>query len=265
MTSLSRILNAPLPPPPPASKKSTFMNPCGRLGCDHVFEYAGGSPFQDLANLVARHAPYCTGYKHGATLQCETEWQPSDKVVEGIVNPTAEMYHNFGGIANDFVQDRAYNELPQRVHCENSGTEDSDMSSAASINTRRKSNNKGTKAHASAGENSVTVSTIGIADLPAARKPKKTARSEAQRRAYLNRDAWAKEVHPDHILCRGCNREIKLDGRSRYYPSLWEKHRLRCVGVQAGLIREGRPIEVEEPVVVEDPMAPRKSYYRENA
>ncbi|KAJ7134107.1 hypothetical protein C8R46DRAFT_1235293 [Mycena filopes] len=264
MTSLSRILNAPLPPPPLASK-STFMNPCGRLGCAHVFEYAGGSPFKDLANLVARHAPYCTGYNSSATQQCETEWQPSQKVVEGIVNPTAEI------IAIDFVQDRAYYEAPHRV----SDTDDSDGSSAASINTpaaRRKNNSKtkakkSTKAYADAWENSVTFTTIGIAALPTPGPPKakKTARSEAQRRAHLNRDAWAKEVHPDKILCRGCKREIKLDGRSRYYPGLWEKHRLRCVGVQVGLLREGRPIEVEVPVVVEDPMAPRKSYYREHA
>ncbi|KAJ7156728.1 hypothetical protein C8R46DRAFT_1196186 [Mycena filopes] len=209
-----------------------------------------------------------------ATLQCETEWEPSEKVFEGILHPTTEMYHNFGGVANDFIQDLAYNEPPQPASYEDSDTENDDTPTAVAINSpggRRKSNKgrrgkstkpKAKKIQAGAWE---TFSTIGLALEEPAPKPKKAARSEAQRRAHLHRDAWAKAVHPYHILCRGCKRAIKLDSRRRYYPGLWEKHRRHCVEVQAGLLQENRPIEVEVPVVVEDPMAPRKPYYREHA
>jgi hypothetical protein len=38
-----------------------FENQCGRLGCAHIFKYAGTNPFEDLATLVAKHAPYCGG------------------------------------------------------------------------------------------------------------------------------------------------------------------------------------------------------------
>ncbi|KAJ6452509.1 hypothetical protein C8R45DRAFT_1040847 [Mycena sanguinolenta] len=62
--------------------------------------------------------------------------------------------------------------------------------------------------------------------------PKKTARSEAERRLGLESDPCAARVTPHEVLCAGCRRIIKLDRRSRYYPGLWEKHRERCEGVE---------------------------------
>lgn len=63
-------------------------------------------------------------------------------------------------------------------------------------------------------------------------KAQKTARSEAVRKALLEEDPWTLTVEPTQVECGGCNQIIKLDGRSRYYPGLWEKHRDRCEKVR---------------------------------
>ncbi|KAJ7161684.1 hypothetical protein C8R46DRAFT_1194181 [Mycena filopes] len=260
MTSLARILCAPLPsPPPPYVHESVWAS-----WCAHVFEYAGASPFQDLANLVARYAPCCTGYnKNGATLQCEPEWEPFEKVFEGILHPTTEMYHNFGGVANDSIQDLAYNEPPQPVSYEDSDTENDDTPTAVAQQPRRPAQEQQTQGQKDPSGR--------LASAPSASPSRNPHRSRRRARTRRRSGARICTATPGPRRCTRTTSSaadasaIKLDSRRRYYPGLWEVHRGHCVEVQAGLLQENRPIEVEVPVVVEDPMAPRKPYYREHA
>ncbi|KAJ7775341.1 hypothetical protein B0H16DRAFT_1712923 [Mycena metata] len=254
---LAKILS-PIPP------ALTFKNPCGRAGCDHVLEYAGTNPFQKLANLVAAHTPHCTGHKNSGTVSCETEWQPSEKVLQAVL--TDDMYYNFGGFATEVTQDRAFNEAPQPIQWpsyDESDTDDAMSVDSVSSPGGRKRRARTSKPR-SAGGLDFTAFTL---EAP---HKKKGARTEAQRRALLKGDVWTKKVRPHSVDCRGCKQTIKLDGRSRYYPGLWEKHRERCNGVKIGLVEANHPLKaIELPPAVEEAtpmnsvdMAPRKSYYR---
>lgn len=60
----------------------------------------------------------------------------------------------------------------------------------------------------------------------------KQRKSEAQRKRELEDDEYTYSVRPASVRCRGCNREISLDKRSRYYPGLWTKHRGKCARIQ---------------------------------
>ncbi|KAJ7451464.1 hypothetical protein B0H11DRAFT_2288994 [Mycena galericulata] len=64
---------------------------------------------------------------------------------------------------------------------------------------------------------------------------KKTAHTEAERKAILENDIWTGLVEPKRVVCRGCGSTIRLDKRSRYYPGLWLKHRERCDRIKNGI------------------------------
>ncbi|KAJ6520699.1 hypothetical protein DFH09DRAFT_227144 [Mycena vulgaris] len=70
---------------------------------------------------------------------------------------------------------------------------------------------------------------------------KKSAHTEAQRRVALEADPWTMNVEVTKLVCRGCGRTIRLDGRSRYYPGLWWKHREHCERVRSGCALLDRP------------------------
>ncbi|KAG1891505.1 hypothetical protein F4604DRAFT_1528788, partial [Suillus subluteus] len=57
-------------------------------------------------------------------------------------------------------------------------------------------------------------------------------KTEAQRKRELEDDEYTYSVHPTSVRCHGCEKEISLDKRSRYYPGLWSKHRRKCRGIQ---------------------------------
>jgi len=59
------------------------------------------------------------------------------------------------------------------------------------------------------------------------RAAKKRA-NEMERKAKLEADEWATDVQPTSVKCVGCEKEIRLDKRSMYYPGLWTKHRGKC-------------------------------------
>ncbi|KAF7309073.1 hypothetical protein MKEN_01109000 [Mycena kentingensis (nom. inval.)] len=63
-------------------------------------------------------------------------------------------------------------------------------------------------------------------------RPKKTAYSETQRRMYMEEDRYCEDVGETSVVCRGCMKRVALDGRFRFYPGLWHKHRARCIEVQ---------------------------------
>ncbi|KAG1897154.1 uncharacterized protein F5891DRAFT_548217 [Suillus fuscotomentosus] len=59
----------------------------------------------------------------------------------------------------------------------------------------------------------------------------KQRKNEAQRKQELEDDKYTYDVRPTSVICRGCDREISLDKRSRYYPGLWMKHRGKCARI----------------------------------
>ncbi|KAJ6557209.1 hypothetical protein DFH09DRAFT_540128 [Mycena vulgaris] len=72
-------------------------------------------------------------------------------------------------------------------------------------------------------------------------RKKKSAHTEAQRKAMLEADPWTLKVEFTKLVCRGCGRTIRLDGRSRYYPGLWWKHRGHCERVRSECVLPNQP------------------------
>ncbi|KAG1747738.1 uncharacterized protein EDB91DRAFT_1245224 [Suillus paluster] len=60
----------------------------------------------------------------------------------------------------------------------------------------------------------------------------KQRKSEGQRKQELEDDEYTCNVQPTSVRCRGCDKEISLDKRSRYYPGLWAKHKRKCPAIQ---------------------------------
>ncbi|KAG2143744.1 uncharacterized protein EDB93DRAFT_1061347, partial [Suillus bovinus] len=60
---------------------------------------------------------------------------------------------------------------------------------------------------------------------------RKQRQTEAQRKQDLKDDEYTYNVRPISVMCRGCDKEISLDKRSRYYPGLWMKHRRKCAKI----------------------------------
>ncbi|KIK45320.1 hypothetical protein CY34DRAFT_539875 [Suillus luteus UH-Slu-Lm8-n1] len=60
----------------------------------------------------------------------------------------------------------------------------------------------------------------------------KRRRKEDKRKQELEEDEYTADVQPISVKCRGCQKAIKLDKRSRYYPGLWVKHRGKCPGIR---------------------------------
>ncbi|KAG2350530.1 hypothetical protein BDR05DRAFT_954628 [Suillus weaverae] len=59
----------------------------------------------------------------------------------------------------------------------------------------------------------------------------KQRKKEYQRKQELENDEYTEDVQPTSVRCRGCQKAISLDKRSRYYPALWVKHRGKCLGI----------------------------------
>ncbi|KAG1851570.1 hypothetical protein DFJ58DRAFT_661520 [Suillus subalutaceus] len=59
----------------------------------------------------------------------------------------------------------------------------------------------------------------------------KQRKKEGERKEELENDEYTQDVQPTSVWCRGCQKAISLDKRSRYYPGLWVKHRGKCPGI----------------------------------
>jgi hypothetical protein len=59
----------------------------------------------------------------------------------------------------------------------------------------------------------------------------KRRQTEDERKETLEIDEYTDHVQPTSVRCRGCDKVICLDKRSRYYPGLWVKHRGKCRGI----------------------------------
>ncbi|KAJ6470913.1 hypothetical protein C8R45DRAFT_1165533 [Mycena sanguinolenta] len=307
----------------PCPPRPAFENPCGRRGCAHIFKCGGTNPVQDLAVLVARHAPHCIGRIISATHGCDTEAmvdllhrQECDHTTDLRLgdNNATDFPDSYAGseasTADLYMSDDLYvseGEMPldgpdfkRTVAVESinapakfrrklgnacvdatlAGVETPVVERAVSpdisstVPSRRRKRAEDPEADVDVDTHDILVSSDGAftvsiscgpptkrrktaasASAPKSKsrfhKPKpmpapaattapptikkKGARTEAQRRAVLTNDPWTLTVGPQSVLCRGCRNTIQLDGRSRYYPGLWEKHRLRCEGVKKGL------------------------------
>ncbi|KAG2032094.1 hypothetical protein BDR03DRAFT_970907 [Suillus americanus] len=56
-------------------------------------------------------------------------------------------------------------------------------------------------------------------------------RKEGKRKQELENDEYTEDVQPTSVRCRGCQKAISLDKRSRYYPGLWVKHSGKYRGI----------------------------------
>ncbi|KAF8873149.1 hypothetical protein BD779DRAFT_1477162 [Infundibulicybe gibba] len=56
---------------------------------------------------------------------------------------------------------------------------------------------------------------------------------KAARIDYLRKDRWTVGVMATTVQCAGCGKTVRLDGRSEYYPGLWDKHKGKCKGIQS--------------------------------
>lgn len=64
--------------------------------------------------------------------------------------------------------------------------------------------------------------------ISVARSPERSSRKdEAERRAVLEADPRAQEVTPSEVLCRKCQKWIKLSG-VKYMLGNWQKHQNAC-------------------------------------
>ncbi|KAJ7750492.1 hypothetical protein B0H14DRAFT_3603183 [Mycena olivaceomarginata] len=216
-----------------------FENTCGRRGCAHIFKYAGTDPFQSLAVLVAQHAPYCIG-RISATHRCDTGWEPTAEILARFYNPVDDpaMFHNFGQCPPSDVMDVFADSELSDLSDDEATDDDSDYDVTAesiSVPVKRKRKATSTPRKTATRSSNATAhhTTTACPKLLPGRK-KKGARTMAQRRAVLEADPWTITVAPHHVVCRGCKHTIKLDGRSLYYPGLWEKHRECCEKVKEG-------------------------------
>ncbi|KAJ7035391.1 hypothetical protein C8F04DRAFT_529264 [Mycena alexandri] len=177
-----------------------FRNPCGRRGCDHIFEYAGPNPLGNIQRLVIEHLDHCRGQSPLAT-----------HLLRG------RSQQNIGEMRQPMERDEnarnEYRSLSPQYRRWSPSPSPEDMHAGPS----------------EGGTSSRSSPTMGgTQGLSSASTAKKSARSEAERRRALETDPWTLSVTPHEVVCRGCRRTIKLDRRSRYYPGLWEKHRDRC-------------------------------------
>ncbi|KAF7340524.1 hypothetical protein MSAN_02123900 [Mycena sanguinolenta] len=216
-----------------------FRNKCTRRGCGHIFEYDGPNPLGNIQRLVREHSPVCRGLKAETTQMFWRRWEPSPAAADAL-GVDDDTHTNINGNRHDSMTMRK--KPPFR------GTSsESEPSSAGSsyTNPHTRSPSPYASASTSTSQSSVrtrttratrlaspATSTSSTPTIAFASAPKKTARSEAERRLALESDLCALKVTPHDVLCAGCQRVIKLDRRSRYYPGLWEKHRERCEGVE---------------------------------
>jgi hypothetical protein len=63
--------------------------------------------------------------------------------------------------------------------------------------------------------------------------------NEDERRASLEHDAYVMFFDAKTVICSGCFKKIKLDGRdhARFYTTNWYNHKARCLGVEVGMVR----------------------------
>ncbi|KAJ6505786.1 hypothetical protein C8R47DRAFT_1102420 [Mycena vitilis] len=249
---------------------------CTRRGCAHICKCGGPRPLDELATHPQQRAASCVAAEVSATQDCAKDWWPSQAVIELFLNPPDDpaLFRNFGQCAPPLVEicGRCGEDHPESNACE---AELRALEKLTAKNARAPVKRNAARKKPKPKPRSGLVFTP---NATAMNRKKKGARTEAQRRALLLADPWTHEVGPHHVVCGGCSHTISLDKRSRYYPGLWEKHRLRCVAKKASGSVDGdsASVKADTPSVTPEPdmehsfqamppvdMAPRTSYYRD--
>ncbi|KAJ7624502.1 hypothetical protein FB45DRAFT_1060788 [Roridomyces roridus] len=191
-----------------------FSNACGR-GCGHIFQFTGPDLLGSISTLVSKHSRSCParGYRLADS---------------GIIpRPTLNDSHVHPASVSD-EEERFLNARDVSPSPSPSASTSSVVTASTSASSRRATSSK------------------KPGNLPTRSRPRprlrtssgatkrKSSRTENERRAELTSDPFVVPgtVTPHEVGCAGCERTIKLDKRSRYYPGLWEKHRDRCPEVQ---------------------------------
>jgi hypothetical protein len=68
-------------------------------------------------------------------------------------------------------------------------------------------------------------------DITKQLSPQSPRQSDAKRKALLEEDPRAQEVKPHEVLCRSCQKWIKLSIDHSYLLGNWHAHQQRCSGV----------------------------------
>lgn len=79
-------------------------------------------------------------------------------------------------------------------------------------------------------EGEVSVSELSQ-DITKQLSPQSPRQSDAERKALLEEDPRAQEVKPHEVLCRSCQKWIKLSIDHSYLLGSWHAHQQRCSGV----------------------------------
>ncbi|KAJ6499479.1 hypothetical protein DFH09DRAFT_1336486 [Mycena vulgaris] len=226
---------APCPAPTPGFLP--FESPCGRRGCPEIFKYEGIDPFGGLEALVKAHKPHCVSRILGATGRCDTGWQPSREMMEQWQQPNGGAVYTYRGQSVGATEEDEMNWKASQtnlVYRTPDASDDGDVHASddeMSIRSRsdtpeppcrkqKRPNKRRLPSKVPLGPHEVHI--------------KKSSHSEAYRKAALENDPWTQSVEPTKVVCAGCEKTIRLDQRSRYYPGLWEKHRDRCDDVEKG-------------------------------
>lgn len=59
---------------------------------------------------------------------------------------------------------------------------------------------------------------------------KAVRRNESERLAYLKADPQAVDIQPYEVLCKTCQKRIKLNNKLKYSLNNWQSHQKRCGG-----------------------------------
>ena len=78
----------------------------------------------------------------------------------------------------------------------------------------------------------------------AVKKKRGPRRTEANRRADLERDEYIARVEPHSVVCKACEKTIGLNKNSTYDGANWRVHRSKCPQISGVLVVRGEAIKV---------------------
>nr|GAT51313.1 predicted protein [Mycena chlorophos] len=232
-------------------------------GCRHIYDYAGRDPFRDIPELVAAHQRECVGVGRKSGLRQQPHaCQPQASSDLPPHSPYPREHHMD---ANDNHHESADWSLPRfrwnddeaSLSCPSSPTVYAPSSSASTSRVASPSTaltplplkpmatttpmDRPIYPLPQVGPfDDATLNTTGPwAYLPpppdyVPNRARKSAYNSNQRHAHLEADPFCTRVLETQVWCIGCDSPIGLDKRPkmRWYPTLWNKHRGLCLGVQ---------------------------------
>ena len=78
------------------------------------------------------------------------------------------------------------------------------------------------------------------------KKKRGPRRTEADRRADLQRDEYIARVEPHSVVCKACEKTIGLNKKSTYDGANWRTHRSKCPQITGVLVVRGQAIKAPQ-------------------